>query len=148
LSSSQTLSGGVGTILIGTLEITISPLSQADEIKLDKKLRKAAESAAGDHYSRCKRELDAARDNPGDRLEMVREIVRRADRREKLGEPAFFEYRTGPEGTAQEVFARGKKSTDGLKLDALQAIITDENVDEVSAQLFEILENADPKATP
>jgi hypothetical protein len=149
MSEKQKLSGKVGDVLVGTLRVTIGPLSQAEETTLDKLLRKAAEAEAGDHYTRVKPMLAAAKDYPADRLEIIREATRNGVAKAKLGQAAFWEYRTSPAGTATELYHRGRKYTEELKEDALAAVITEANVDEVSEQLFAILNpdgDEDPKA--
>jgi predicted ThiF/HesA family dinucleotide-utilizing enzyme len=150
-TSAEKLVGGTGIVTIGELEITIVPLSQAEESILDRRLRKEAEKAAGDHYTRCLPILTAAKDSPADRLEMLREIPRMAVRRDSLSGQAFWEFRNSPKGVALELFSRGKKMTPGLTQKGLESVITEDNVDEVADQIVGIIEagvaGTDPKST-
>lgn len=139
MSQDAKLVGAVGLIRIGELEITITPLSQAHELALDRQLRKGTEAALGDYYSRCRAELDAMREYPGDRLELLREIARMAVRKEPPSAVAVFDYRCSPAGLALELFSRGKRATPGLTLANLEAIITDINADEIAAALHELI---------
>ena len=139
--------GAVGLIRVGDLEITVTPLSQIEELALDRQLRRGAEAEAGDHYTRCRAELDAMRDFPGDRLEFLREIARATLRKEPLSPAAVYEFRCSAAGVALELFARGRKATPGLALAGLRAVVTMENADQIAAALFELIEGGDPKAT-
>lgn len=147
MSQSEKTVGAVGLIRIDALEITITPIPQPEEMALDRALRKAAQEAAGDHYTRCKPLLDAmtTAGAHGDRIEAIREIVRMAGRVEPPSNAAVYDYRCSAAGVALELFARGKKATPGLSLASLEAIITPVNADMIAAKLFELLEGADSK---
>jgi hypothetical protein len=147
MSQAEDTVGAVGEIRIDTLVITITPLSQAEELSLDRALRRGAEAAAGDHYTRCKPLLEAMRESPGDRLEAIREITRLTATRAPLSPAAFFEFRTSKDGLPIEIYARGKKATPGLDQKSLAAIITEENADRIAAALLDLLEGGDPNAT-
>lgn len=147
MSQSESTVGAVGMIRVAGLEITVTPLSQSEEMALDRALRKAAQEAAGDHFTRCKPLLDAmtAAQAHGDRLEAVREIVRMAGRVEPLSSTALWDYQNSAPGVALELYHRGRKATPGLTLAGLQAVVTEVNADEVSAALRELLRGADSK---
>lgn len=150
MSQHDTLVGGVGTVRVGDLEITITPLSQAEETLLDRRLMKAGADLAGDNYTRCAGVLKAAEANPADRLEMVKEIARvtigQGDKEGKapLSGSAFFEFRFGPDGLPIELLARGKRATPGLTLEGLRAVVTAANADEVAGQLIRVIEQKGP----
>lgn len=142
MSASETV-GAVGIVRVGDLEITVTPLSQAEEMALDRTLNRGAEVAAGDYYTRCKGILDATKDNPADRLEILREIARISIRREPLSVAEVYAFRESPEGVAVELFHRGRKATPGLTLQGLRTVITEVNCDEVGVGLMELLTGGD-----
>jgi hypothetical protein len=146
MNQSESHVGAVGLVRVGELEITVGPLSQAEELALDRELRKSAEAAAGDHYTRCKTLLDAAKDSPADRVEMLREIVRLTATKAGLSAAAMHDYRTGAAGVAIELYHRGRKHTPGLDRKGLAAVITEVNADAVAAALFELLVGDDTKS--
>jgi hypothetical protein len=148
MSQSEKTVGAVGEIHIDALAITVTPLSQSEEMALDRELRRAAEAAAGDHYTRCKPLLDAmtAAGAHGDRVEAVREMVRLSATKTPLSSAAFFEFRASPAGLATELFARGKKATAGLTKPMLEAVITEVNADAIAAKLYELLQGDDHKS--
>lgn len=146
MSQDRKLVGGVGEVAVGPLVVTVTPLSQGDELRLRRQLRAAAERAAGDGWSRCKPILDAmtAAGAHGDRALAVAELVRSAKRLEPLSEEAVFEFRAGPEGCALELFARGKAATPGLTLDGLRAAVTEANAPDVFAALLDAIAGGEP----
>lgn len=142
--------GGTGTLVIGNLKITIKPIGYAEEARLMRELRKRAEEAAGDLYSRCKNLL--AKMTPEDRLEAVREIVRSEIQGVKLSLDAILQFRmTDPDWVAEEVYIRGKDATPGLTLEGLKAVINAYNAPEIFEQMIKIasgrLEADGPKST-
>lgn len=142
------LVGGVGEVAVGSLSISITPLSQGDELRLRRQLRAAAESLAGDGWTRCKPILEAMTKSGahGDRAIAVAELVRSAKRVEPLSEEAVFDFRTSAEGVALELFARGKAATPGLSLDGLRSVITEANAPDVFAALLDIIDGGEPDA--
>ncbi len=140
MSQQEKSVGAVGLIRVAGLEITITPLSQGEELLLDRTLRRAAQEAHGDLYTPCKPLLEAMRDAPADRLEAVREITRLTASRAGVSAAAVFDFRTSAEGLALEIFARGRRATPGLTLDGLRAVVTAANADEVAGALFELIE--------
>jgi hypothetical protein len=139
MSQSESSPGAVGLVRVAGLEITVTPLSQAEETALDRALRRGAEAAAGDVYTRCRAELKALESAPGDRLEFLRELARLAARKEPVSPVAFFDYRSSAAGVALELYHRGKRATPGLTLAGLEAVVTEVNADEVYAALQELL---------
>ena len=137
----------IGLVRIDAVEVTVTPLSQAEERSLDRALQRAAEADAGDHYTRCKPELDALKDSPADRIEFLREIARLSAKREPLSLAAMIAFRDSPAGVAIELYHRGRRATPGLTLAALRAVVTDVNVDEVASALLDLIEGGDPKPT-
>jgi hypothetical protein len=142
--------GAVGEIHVGELVVTAMPLSQAEEMALDRALRKGAALAAGDPYTRARAALDAAKDSPADRLEMLREIARAAANGVRVTPETVYDYRTSPAGVALELYHRGRKATPGLTLAGLEAVVTEANCDAVSASLFDLIAGGpdEKKATP
>jgi hypothetical protein len=141
MSQPESSVGAVGLVRVGDLEVTVAPLPQAEEIALDRELRRAAEAHYGDHYTRCKPVLDAMKESPADRLEAVREIVRLAAAKAPLSAAALHEYRISEHGLAIELYARGKRATPGLDRKGLAAVVTAANADAVAAALFELLDD-------
>jgi hypothetical protein len=139
MSQSEQAVGAVGLVRVGPLEITVTPLSQAEEMALDRALRRGAEAAAGDLFTRCKAELDALKESPADRAEFLRELARLAARKEPVSATAFFDYRCSAAGVALELFHRGKRGTPSLTLAGLEAVITEASADEVAVGLLELL---------
>lgn len=127
--------GGVGVVRVATLEITVTPLTMTEERALRRQLIAAAAAEATDYFTRCARLLAAMKAVPGAYLEAVREITRLTATGPALSDEQFFEYRESPAGVAKELFARGKKATPGLTPDALAAVITVVNVDDVLEQM-------------
>lgn len=151
MSQDQQLIGAVGLIRVAGLEITITPLSEAEELALDRELRRAAEAAAGDHYTRCKPELDAMQKAgaTGDRIEFLRELARMSARREPLSDAAMFDFRNSPAGLVIELHARGRKATPGLERAALAAVITAAVADDVAIALMDLIRGGpDKKSRP
>lgn len=149
MTQSDSIVGGCGVVHVGTLVVTITPLTMIEERALRRQLRSAAEKEATDYFTRCSRVLDAMRGQPAAYMEAVREITRIAATGPKLSDDQFFEFRTSPAGVARELFARGKRATPGLAADGLAAVITDANVDDVFAQMMAVVETGDPNpSTP
>lgn len=146
MSQSEKQVGAIGLVRVGSLEITITPLSQADEMAFDRELRAAAGKAAGDYFTRCKPELDAmaAAGATGDRVEFLREIARMAGRKESLSAVALWDFQNSAAGLPIELWWRGRKATPGLDRAGLAAVITDANADEIAAGLRELLKGDDP----
>ena len=149
MTQEQKLVGGTGVVTVGELEITITPLSQSEESMLLRKLRIASAEHAADNYTRCRGILEAAKEFPADRAEMVREVARTtiAAGKDKLplDGAALFDFRFGPHFLPVELFTRGKKATPGLSLEGLKAVVTEVNADEVASALLEVIEGSDPK---
>lgn len=145
----ERLVGGVGAVRVGDLEITLTPLSQSEETLLRRRLRLASAEHAADNYTRCRDVLDAAKDSPADRSEMLREIARLTVSEGKgklpLDGAALFDFRLGPHFLPVELFARAKKATPGLTLEGLRAVVTEANADEVAARMLEVIAAGDPK---
>lgn len=129
----------VGIVRVGTLEITVTPLTKTEERGLRRQLRAAAEATATDYFTRCARLLDAMKAQPAAHTEAVREIVRLTALGPKVSEEQLLEYRVSPAGVAQELFTRGKVATPGLDLAGLAAVVTEANVEDVAAQMWDIV---------
>lgn len=139
MSQSQNLRGATGLIRVAGLEVTVTPLSQSEEIALDRALRRGV----GDVYTLAQPELDALKAHPADRLEFLRELARLAVRREPPSPVALYDFRCSPKGVALELWFRGRRATTGLTLAALEAVITEVNADEVAAGIQNLLDGAD-----
>lgn len=146
MTEQEKRTGGVGVVVVGTLEITVTPLTLAEERALGRQLRKAAKSETTDYFTRCAGLLKAMQAQPAAYLEAVREITRLTATGPSVSEDQFFEYRESPAGVARELFARGKKATQGLDLAGLSAVITDENVDAVIDQMRAVTDGPPPNA--
>lgn len=133
--SSENLVGGTGVVQVGELLITVTPLSQGEEVALRRRIRKAAEVASSDYFTRCARLLKAMEKQPGAYLEAVREITRLTATGPTVSDDQVYEFRESVAGVAMELFTRGSKATSGLTLEGLQSCITDANVDDVLEQL-------------
>ncbi|VTT99005.1 unnamed protein product [Gemmataceae bacterium] len=139
MSTASASPEGTGTVLVGSLEITVTPMSKVEERSLRRQLLAGAERDATDYFTRCSRLLDAMRGQPAAHTEAVREIVRLTALGPKVPEEQLLEYRASPAGVAQELFLRGKKATPGLTLDGLAAVVTGANVEEVAGQMWDIV---------
>lgn len=142
--------GGSGTVEVGNLCITVAPIGLAEEWRLMRELRRRAEQALGDPYTRCKAVLDKM--TPEDRAEAVREIVRSEIRGTPLGLDAILQFRaTDPGWVAEELYVRGHKTTPGLTREGLRAVITSGNAEEVFERLMRVAtgrtEVGGPKST-
>lgn len=145
MSQAEKLVGATGLIRVAGLEITIVPLTTAEELALDRELRKGAAAASADVYTRCRPELDALKEYPADRVEFLRELARIAARREGPSPTAIFEHQTSAAGVALELFSRGRKATPGLTLAAIEAVVTPVNAAEVFCAIQELLKGPDEK---
>lgn len=144
----RTTVGGVGEVAVGPLSVTVTPLSQGDELRLARQLRAEAERLAGDGWTRCRPMLDAmsAAGAHADRMHAVAELVRSAKQKEPLSERAVFEFRSSAAGVVIELFARGKAATPGLTLDGLRAVVTEANAPDVFAAMMEVIQGGEPDA--
>jgi hypothetical protein len=153
VSQVDKLVGGVGTVMVGTLEVTITPLSVIDERILDRKLLKAAQAAADDPYTEAAKTLKAAEANPAHLHVLLMEVAAIATRKKFLSVGEFDDYRRSPAGVATEIFARGHKATPGLAAKELAAVITEFNAEEIHEAMKEVIANKggsddEKKATP
>jgi hypothetical protein len=144
----RTTVGGVGEVAVGPLLVTVTPLSQGDELRLSRQLRAEAERLAGDGWTRCRAMLEAMTEAGAhaDRMHAVAELVRSAKRKEPLSDEAVFDYRSSAAGVALELFARGKAATPGLTLDGLRAAVTEANAPDVFAAMMEVIQGGEPDA--
>lgn len=139
MSTAQAPVGVTGIVRIGTLEITVTPMSKVEERSLRRQLRAAAEATATDYFTRCARLLDAMKAQPAAYTEAVREITRLTATGPKVSEEQLLEYRVSPAGVARELFVRGRTATPGLTAEGLAAIITEANVEDVAGQMWDIV---------
>lgn len=136
----STATGPVGVVRVGDMLVTLTPLTMIEERALRRGLVKAAEASVGNYFTRCAKLLKAMEAAPGAYLEAVREITRLTATGPTVSDEHFFEFRNSPAGVALELFRRGLKATPGLTAEGLAAAITEANVDDVLAQMRDILE--------
>jgi hypothetical protein len=154
MSEHAKLVGGVGVVLVGALEITVTPLSAKEEKILDRQLAKAAEALSEDPYTAARKTLKAAESNPADRLVLLQEIAAAATRKQFLTVGEFNEYRMSSAGVALELFTRGKKATPGLVQKELAALVTEFNAEDIYDEMKTIITSKgeeggdEKKATP
>ncbi len=143
------MTGAVGVVTVGELQVTVTPLTMIEERALRRVMEKEALTAATDYYTRSVKLLDAMRSNPFAYEIAIKQLVTLTATGPKLSDEQFYEFRTSPAGVAIELWHRGRKATPGLTLAGLQAVITEANADSVTFQLETIAESAGPKpATP
>lgn len=141
MSQIDAMAGGTGVVRVGALEVTVTPLTIAEERALDRSLSRAAKDAA-DPFAACAKFLDSLKPHPAAYLEAVRELTRLAASPGPTPEQ-FFEFRQSPAGVARELFLRGRKATPGLTAEGLAAVVTMANVDDVLDQLRAITDQPD-----
>jgi hypothetical protein len=138
-SAQAKVSGGVGVVVVATLEISIGPLSMTEEKLLNRRLQIAATAALEDPYTNAKKTLKAAEDNPLHLRILLAEIATIATRKPFLSVQDFDDYRQSPAGVAAELFARGKRLTPGLKETELATIVTAFNAEDVHESMMAII---------
>lgn len=128
------LLSGHGTVEVGGLLITITPLSAHEELLLGRELRRRASQYYGSPYSRIKSML--AEMSEAERVLVLQEMTRAAIRQDGLSWEALDEFATtNPDWVAYELYRRGRAATPGLTYEGLRAIINDSNVAEVAARM-------------
>lgn len=125
--------GGVGTVNAGGLSLTVTPLSQADEVRLYDRLRDRAKAAQGNYLAANRAMVDSA--DPRDRQTVVAELVRMEAERQPLSPQAVHLFRRTPEGAQVELYARTRVSHPQVTETDIAAVVTAANAVEVHEQL-------------
>lgn len=141
MSESAKSSPGGGPVVIGDVTFVISELSAESENQFYRFLEGLAR-AATNPYTLAKPALDAA--NPADRLAMLQTIALSASKGEaEPGTRVINRQRESPKGVAYELWIRTRTAHPSVKLEEIEAIVTDANCLIVSDAIVDVLRGPD-----
>ena len=135
-----------GVVRIGAVELGLTPLTPAETRALRKRMRAQAVAAAPDPYTLAAPTLKRMRE-AGDADAWREAVARVAEIAASPRHDPDPEWFTTPEACAVQLHAYSRRCSPGVTLDAIRAIVTEYNADDLFAQMAAALLPPAP-ATP
>lgn len=132
-----------GEVVIGPLTLVIEELSVEGEIGLLNHLRRRVKDAMGpaSYYGNVLPTVDWLRANgrAGEAAGLLKETAGLVATAAPVGDDAVWAYLDTPDGLADELFGRTRRTMPDARRDEVRAVINDANAPEVRAQITDAL---------
>jgi hypothetical protein len=141
--AAEQLVGASGDVVIGPLTLVVQELPVAGEVALLKRLRLLAKAALGpgSFYAAAQPTLKWLADQGlhADRAAVLESVARLIATKAAVSDDAADEFRQTPDGVAEELYFRTRRTHPEATLAELRAVVNEANAVEVHLAILEAL---------